>query len=89
MEVDCRVIPVLKGKCELGNQTSTWRIVQGNTGEDFYVTKELDREEVRASLQNLKRQGINSISVALVHSYTYFDQELEIGNIATELGRRN
>lgn len=80
---------MLEGKCELGDQTTQWRIIQGNTGEKFYVTKELVKEEVRNSLLDLKRKGIDSISVALAHSYTIFDQELEIGKIAEEIGMIN
>ncbi|XP_074027343.1 5-oxoprolinase isoform X2 [Leptinotarsa decemlineata] len=86
VEVNCRVIPVLNGKCELGNQTSQWRVVEGKTGEQFYVTKELDVEQVKKELRRIKEKGINSISVALAHSYTYFDHEMEVGKIAKEIG---
>lgn len=86
VEINCRVIPVLEGKCELGDQTKDWRIVEGNTGEKFYVTKELIEDEVKKSLMKVKQGGIDSISVALAHSYTYFEQELEVGRIAKELG---
>lgn len=87
VEIDCRVIPVLEGKCELGDEIKNWRIVQGNTGENFYITKELVKDDVKNSLLNLKDKGINSISVVLAHSYTYFEHELEVGKIAKELGR--
>ncbi|XP_057652765.1 5-oxoprolinase isoform X1 [Diorhabda carinulata] len=86
VEVDCRVIPVLEGKCKLGSPTNGWRVVKGKTGEPFYVTKEIDRDEVKSSLMKLKENGIESISVALLHSYTFYDHELEIGEIANELG---
>lgn len=87
VEVDCRVIPKLEGKCELGNFANQWRVVEGKTGETFFVTKELDREAVTKSLQQLKSKGIDSISVALAHSYTYFEHEQQIGAIAKELGK--
>ncbi|XP_072388025.1 5-oxoprolinase isoform X1 [Diabrotica undecimpunctata] len=87
VEVDCRVIPMLEGKCKLEPQyTSNWRIVEGKTGEKFYVTKELDKDEVKQSLLKLKENGIESISVAMLHSYTVYEQELEIGKIANEIG---
>lgn len=87
MEVDCRIIPVLEGKCELGPQTSNWRKIRGRTGETFYVTKELDKEGVRNRLVEIKEKGIQSISVALAHSYTVYEHEVEIGNIAREIGK--
>lgn len=84
--MDCRAIPVLEGKCELGDQTKQWRVIEGSTGEKFYVTKELVKEEVKKSLLEIKQKGIESISVALAHSYAIFEQELEIGKIAEEIG---
>lgn len=89
VEVDCRIIPVLEGKCELGSQASGWKIVVGKTGEKFYVTKELNREAVRESLLSVKEKGIDSISIALAHSYTYHEHELAIGEIAKEIGKTN
>ncbi|CAG9813200.1 unnamed protein product [Phaedon cochleariae] len=86
VEVDCRIIPVLEGKCRLGELAKNWRQVDGKTGEKFYVTRELDREEIRRSLRQIKEKGIDSISVALAHSYTYYDHELEVGEIAKEIG---
>lgn len=84
--MDCRIIPVLEGKCELGIQTKKWRIVEGNTGEKIYITKEVNEKEIRKSLLEIKQKGIQSISVALAHSYTYFEHELVIGKIAEEIG---
>lgn len=86
VEADCRVIPLLPGKCELGEMASQWRVVDGDTGEKLYVTRELDKETLRKDLQLIKDKGINSIAVALAHSYTYRGHELEIGEIAKELG---
>ncbi|XP_066249060.1 5-oxoprolinase [Euwallacea similis] len=86
VEVDCRVIPMLEGKCDLGEISKDWRIVEGKTGEKFYITNELDAQSVRRSLSELRSKGIDSISVALAHSYTFFDHEKEIGAIAQDLG---
>lgn len=86
VEVDCRVIPKQEGKCELGDITKDWTVVEGQTGEKFYVIKDLDVEEVRQSLIAVRNKGIDSISVALAHSYTYFDHELKVGQIAKEIG---
>lgn len=84
VEIDCRIIPTLENKCEL-NQNN-WRIVKGSTGEEFYITKEQNQNEVREKLLQIKQTGIDSISVALAHSYAFPDHELQIGQIATELG---
>lgn len=86
VEVDCRVIPILPGKCELNDQASKWRIVNGYTGEKLYITKELDKEVLRQELKRIKDKGIDSIAVALAHSYTYEGHELEVGEVAKEIG---
>ncbi|XP_048517998.1 5-oxoprolinase [Dendroctonus ponderosae] len=85
-EVDCRVIPTLEGQCELGDVARKWRIVEGQTGEKFYVTRELDSEAVKSRLMEIKQMGIDSISVALAHSYAYFEHEKQIGDIARRIG---
>lgn len=87
VEVDCRVIPVLPDKCKLGPDQFRWNKVDGITGEQFYVTKEMDDEEVSASLKKIKDKGIKSIAVALAHSYAYHEQEVRVGEIARKLGR--
>lgn len=79
-------MPVLPGKCKLNELASKWRIVDGDTGEKIYITRELDKEKLRHDLKLIKNKGIDSIAVALAHSYTYRDHELEVGEIAKELG---
>lgn len=73
----------------MGDQSKSWRVVEGNTGEKFYVTKDLDSEKVKENLLAIKLEGIESISVVLAHSYTYFEQELEVGRIAKEIGKKS
>lgn len=71
MEVDCRVINL---KCEKSNQISSiWNdkpVVCGVTGEDVVVLKPIDEASLKSDLMLLKAKGINSIAVALMHSYT-------------------
>lgn len=86
VEVDCRVMPTLPDKCELKEQASKWRIVDGDTGERMYITRELNKDSLRKDLKEIKDRGIDSIAVALAHSYTYKDHELEVGEVARELG---
>lgn len=67
-------------------KANKWRIVDGDTGEKLYVTRELNKKSLREDLKEIKNKGIDSIAVALAHSYTYKDHELEVGEIAKELG---
>ncbi|GJQ79107.1 hypothetical protein Trydic_g5362 [Trypoxylus dichotomus] len=86
IEIDCRIIPKLEGKCQLNGISSRWRIIRGTTGEDFYVTKEVPVDEARQSLLKLKQSGINSLAVVLAHSYAFPDHEQIIGQLAKEIG---
>jgi len=71
MEIDCRVINL---KCEKCDQlTSIWDdkpIVQGVTGEDILILKQIDETALKNDLISLRSKGIKSIAVALMHSYT-------------------
>lgn len=71
VEVDCRVINL---KCENCDQiTSIWDdkpIVRGVTGENILILKHIDEAKLKKDLILLKEKGINSIAVALMHSYT-------------------
>lgn len=71
MEVDCRVINLKCEKCD--EITSIWNdktIVRGVTGEDILIIKEINEVALKNDLTLLKAKGINSIAVALMHSYT-------------------
>lgn len=63
------MIPASVGKCQLDNKK--WRRVKGCTGEDLFITRELDEEKLRLDLEELKRSGIESLAVVLAHSYTF------------------
>lgn len=86
VEIDCRIIPRLLGKCQLNGISSKWRVIKGTTGEDFYITKEVEPEEVRDRLATLKLTGVNSIAIVLAHSYAFPDHERLVGEIAKEIG---
>ena len=45
--------------------------VEGTTGEKVEILKTLDEEEVEEKLRNLKEKGIESLSIVLLHSYTF------------------
>nr|XP_012216316.1 PREDICTED: 5-oxoprolinase [Linepithema humile]XP_012216317.1 PREDICTED: 5-oxoprolinase [Linepithema humile] len=82
--VKCRVIPALPGKCRMENQS--WRKVKGSTGEDLFVTQELDEIQLKEDLKELRSQEIESLAVVLMHSYTYAAHEIRIGELAREAG---
>ncbi|XP_070160046.1 5-oxoprolinase isoform X1 [Polyergus mexicanus] len=82
--IKCRVIPALSGKCHMENQS--WRRVKGSTGEDLFVTQELDEAELKEDLKELRNLGIESLAVVLMHSYTYAAHEIRIGELAREAG---
>lgn len=84
VEVNERVVPC-HPKADKNCFPGT-RVVEGVTGEQFRVVKELDVEEVRAELQRLKDEGYQSLSVALVHSYAYPEHERIIGELAERMG---
>lgn len=67
VEVRCRVIPALPDKCRLDSKQ--WRRAKGSTGEDLFVTQELDEERLKKDLEELRRSGIESLAVVLAHSY--------------------
>ncbi|XP_012343287.1 5-oxoprolinase isoform X1 [Apis florea] len=84
VEVKCRVIPASAGKCQLDNKK--WRRVKGSTGEDLFVTRELDEEKLKLDLEELRRSGIESLAVVLAHSYTYGEHEIRVGELAKLVG---
>lgn len=84
VEVNERVVPCHPAADERCFPNA--RIVEGITGEKFRVVQELDLEQVRSELENLKKQGYQSISVALVHSFAYPYHERQIGELAEQMG---
>ncbi|OQE18202.1 hypothetical protein PENSTE_c018G06703 [Penicillium steckii] len=84
VEVNERVVPCHPSADE--ECFSGARVVEGITGEKFRVVQEIDLVQVRSELQRLKEAGYQSLSVALVHSFAYPEHELQIGEIAQEMG---
>ncbi|RJE24558.1 5-oxoprolinase [Aspergillus sclerotialis] len=84
VEVDERIIPSHPRSSQ--EALSSFRSIEGITGEKFHVARELDTEKVTADLQALKDQGYRSIAVALINSFACPDHELKIGEIASKLG---
>lgn len=80
IEVDERVRVLGEGERARGE------CVVGSTGETVEVLRRLDVESLRSEFQALLDDGINSISVVLLHSYTFAEHERAIGALAREMG---
>lgn len=88
VEVNCRVIPETPGKCKLAKLRDECELIEGATGEKFFITQRLNDAEIRKDLKAIKDNGINSIAIVLAHSYAYHEHEIQIGKIAEELGKK-
>ncbi|CCK71070.1 5-oxoprolinase KNAG_0G00110 [Huiozyma naganishii CBS 8797] len=60
--------------------------VVGKSGETVRIIQVPDESEVRETLTGIFNEGIRSIAIAFLHSYTYPDHELMVGEIAKEVG---
>ena len=83
VEVDASLL-LNRSDCELDK--SKWRKVVGTTEEKLFVVKELNEEKLIEDLKRLRSLGIDSLAVALMHSYTYREHEQKVEAIAKELG---
>ena len=61
-------------------------LVEGLSGEAVRVLQRPKEEEVRKTLQSLYGEGIRSISVCLMHGYTFPEHEALVGTLAREIG---
>ncbi|UPL02482.1 hypothetical protein LCI18_013416 [Fusarium solani-melongenae] len=66
--------------------TSDPALVMGQTGEVVRIMKKPDLAAVRADLEKLKAQGFKNVAIGLMHSYTYPEHELQVKNLAEEMG---
>jgi len=60
--------------------------VKGMNDERFVLEEDLDPIKLEKELKRIFDQGIKSISVALMHSYSYGEHELKIKEIAEKVG---
>ena len=63
--------------------------VDERIGADGAILQELDHASVERSLNELKRQGIESLAVALLHASTNHAHERRIAELAKQLGFRS
>ncbi len=80
VEVDERVRVVSEGEMVQGE------CVVGSTGETVEILQKLNIDALRPKLQALLDDGMKSISVVLLHSYTFAEHEQVIGKLACDMG---
>jgi 5-oxoprolinase (ATP-hydrolysing) len=67
-------------------KSSAQQRVIGVTGEEILVERAVDLAALRLRLQALLDDGVKSLAVVLMHSYTFPDHERAIGELATSMG---
>jgi 5-oxoprolinase (ATP-hydrolysing) len=82
IEVDERIVLT----CQKQTIPHNAKVLQGTTGERFYIEKPLDLELLRPTLRRVLEKGIDSIAVVLMHAYLFCEHELAIGKLADNLG---
>lgn len=61
-------------------------LVRTPSSDVIRILKPINEEEVREVLQNLKEQGFKTLAISFMHSYIYPDHELQVANLAREMG---
>ncbi|XP_015790141.1 5-oxoprolinase isoform X2 [Tetranychus urticae] len=84
IEVDERLL-LASEKCCIKDWSNLPSAI-GVTGETVIIEKTVDVADLRNQLIQLKSLGINSLAVALLHSYIYPDHEIVVEKVARELG---
>jgi 5-oxoprolinase (ATP-hydrolysing) len=84
IEVNERIIPCPEDGA--AQRYPQCRLVKGTTGDHFRVLQELDLVAVARDLEALWKDGYRSLAVVLLHSYAYPEHELQIGQLALDMG---
>lgn len=61
-------------------------LVKGQSSEIVRILRRPEEAKIREQLQSLYDEGIHSIAVCLMHSYTFPDHEALVGKVAKEIG---
>uniref|UniRef100_A0A2M4A7B1 Putative oxoprolinase n=1 Tax=Anopheles triannulatus TaxID=58253 RepID=A0A2M4A7B1_9DIPT len=85
VEIGARIVPAQEDRCQLDG-TDGWRKLGGASDSIYLEMVPLDEAEVRTALGAIRESGIQSLAVALAHSYACPEHELRVGEIARELG---
>ncbi|KAG9255120.1 putative 5-oxoprolinase [Emericellopsis atlantica] len=59
---------------------------EGIGGEAIRILQPLDVDKARQGLQSLYNKGARALAITLLHSYTYPEHEIRLGEIASEIG---
>ncbi len=86
VEVDERLRLLQKDEDPEKLKAAGLSVVSGVTGERFVVLLRPDEKRLKAELERLKAQGIESLAVALMHAYAVPEHELLLGRLAKEAG---
>lgn len=77
---------ITKTEVRSGQQLQEATIVRGLSSEAVRILRRPEESKIREQLQGLFDRGIKSISVCLMHSYTFPDHEAIVGRIARKIG---
>lgn len=61
-------------------------LVRGSSGDLMRILKPLDEEAVKATLLELREQGIDTIAICFTHSHIYSEHEEKVGRLAEDAG---
>jgi len=81
VEVEERVRPLAAG-----DAADSYPIKTGISGETFTILQQPDPEKISQQLQTVYNQGIRSLSVVLMHGYSFTEHEQLVGSIAESIG---
>lgn len=82
IEIDERVV-LHQSNCQLNKDCP---ISNATNCEAVEVWKSLNEQDVKNELSKIQKKGIMSIAVVLMHSYIFPHHEIQIKNIALEMG---
>lgn len=86
VEIDERVV-LCRDDCDLDDlKNKQQNIKYGITGEKVFIRQPLNENQLLHSLKKIKDQKINSLAIALMHSYTFPEHEQRIKHHAIKLG---
>lgn len=61
-------------------------LIRTKSSEIVRVLKPIDLKEARMILEDLQSQGYESLAISFMHSYIYPDHEIQVANMAKEMG---
>lgn len=84
IEIDERLIELPSSDSTSDSETK-YEVLTGVSGDKYAVEKAPNPDEIKEKLQEVRDKGIDSLAVALMHSYTCSEHEQEVAKIARDL----